>query len=51
MRIYSEPGLHCISARCAGTPTLTGFNTPTPGNLAQRADPQHTTRSRHEARE
>ena len=37
--------------RSNDTPTLTGSNTPAPGNLAQQADPQHTTRSRYEAHE
>jgi hypothetical protein len=49
-QIYCEPGLYCGSARCARTPPLTGPNTPAPGNLTQRADPQHTTYSSDKAR-
>jgi len=51
MRIYCEPELHCISACCGRTPTLTGSNTPAPDNLPQQPDLQHTTSSRYEAHE
>jgi hypothetical protein len=44
-------GLHCVSAHCAGTPILTGANTPRPGQSCSRAMGQSPWRgkTRHHA--